>query len=212
MSARKRKEKARGAQEPVRTDASRSAAQEPGDAADAPSFWGRDNIENFLVAVILALLFRGFEAEAFVIPTGSMAPTLMGRHKDLRCDECGFRFQTGESLDPVPEGGDRINHRMIRPGIDGVVCPNCRYSMHTPLGGRRFVPYTGDRILVNKFAYQTADPERWDVIVFKYPGNAKQNYIKRLVGLPNETLTIRHGDVFTSSSTEEARIARKPPR
>ncbi|HEY6565017.1 MAG TPA: signal peptidase I, partial [Pirellulaceae bacterium] len=82
----------------------------------------------------------------------------------------------------------------------------------TPLGGRRFVPYTGDRILVNKFAYQTADPERWDVIVFKYPGNAKQNYIKRLVGLPNETLTIRHGDVFTSSSTEDARIARKPPR
>ena len=67
--------------------------------------------------------------------------------------------------------------------------------------------------MVSKFTYALGDPERWDVIVFKYPGNPKQNYIKRLVGLPNETLTLRHGDVYvrpTGSDLDDV-ILRKPP-
>ena len=49
--------------------------------------------------------------------------------------------------------------------------------------------------------------------MFKYPGNAKQNYIKRLVGLPGEHILIRHGDIFVRTESEEAfSIARKPPR
>jgi signal peptidase I len=77
--------------------------------------------------------------------------------------------------------------------------------------------FNGDRILVNKFAYQFHEPRRWDVIVFKYPGNAKVNYIKRLVGLPGETLKIEHGDVHIldpatgESSRQQFRIERKPP-
>ena len=73
--------------------------------------------------------------------------------------------------------------------------------------------FTGDRILVNKFAYQFGEPQRWDVIVFKFPGNAKQNYIKRLVGLPGETIRIRQGDIYTRRGDEDTFvIARKPPR
>ena len=52
-----------------------------------------------MVAFTLALLFRAFEAEAFVIPTGSMAPTLMGRHKDLICDSCGIDYRVGCSAE-----------------------------------------------------------------------------------------------------------------
>ena len=40
---------------------------------------GRETFESIVVAFVLAFLFRAFEAEAFVIPTGSMAPTLYGR-------------------------------------------------------------------------------------------------------------------------------------
>ena len=65
----------------------------------------RETVEAFIVAFILALLFRAFLAEAFVIPTGSMAPTLMGAHKDISCSQCGTSFQCGasrERSDPNP--------------------------------------------------------------------------------------------------------------
>ena len=51
----------------------------------------RESIESFVV-VFLAFLIWSFEAEGFVIPTGSMAPTLMGRHKEIVCPECGYTY------------------------------------------------------------------------------------------------------------------------
>jgi signal peptidase I len=44
----------------------------------------RESIESFVV-VFVAFLLWSLEAEGFVIPTGSMAPTLVGRHKDVTC-------------------------------------------------------------------------------------------------------------------------------
>ncbi len=181
----------------------------------------RETIESVVVAVVLAFLFRAFVAEAFVIPTGSMAPTLQGRHLDVYCDQCGHRFQTGASSENFP----RSHHDFTQ--VRDATCPICRYTMALERSdpGTFFLwrgnrdAFNGDRILVSKFAYQLAEPKRWDVIVFKYPGNAKQNYIKRLVGLPGETLWIRHGDVFVMEPSEKEkpaaerrrRIARKPP-
>jgi signal peptidase I len=66
-------------------------------------------------------------------------------------------------------------------------------------------PWTGDKILVNKFAYDFRDPQRWEVAVFKYPVDTSRNYIKRVVGLPGETIEVRHGDVYINEE-----IARKP--
>jgi signal peptidase I len=66
-------------------------------------------------------------------------------------------------------------------------------------------PVYGDKILVNKFAYDFKEPKRWDIIVFKYPEDTSKNYIKRLVGLPGETVKVRDGDVFIDGG-----IARKP--
>ena len=72
----------------------------------------RDTVEAIVVAFILALVVRGFEAQAFVIPTGSMAPTLMGRHKEVACPQCGFhlrRQRIARSRDSVgrPDGAIR---------------------------------------------------------------------------------------------------------
>ena len=64
----------------------------------------RETIESIIVAFVLAFLFRTFEAEAFVIPTGSMAPTLMGKHKDLDCPECKCPYQVSASDDEQPDG------------------------------------------------------------------------------------------------------------
>jgi signal peptidase I len=167
---------------------------------------GRETVEALAVAIILALLFRVFLAEAFVIPTGSMAPTLMGAHKDIFCSRCECRFQIGASIE-----------REYAPAktVVGGVCPNCRTMNCLDLANNpNHGTFNGDRIVVNRFQYALSDPRRWDVVVFKYPGNPKQNYIKRLVGIPNETLTIRHGDVYarpTGDSKAKDTVLRKSP-
>ncbi|OYP35158.1 signal peptidase I [Rhodopirellula sp. MGV] len=163
----------------------------------------RETVEAFVVAFILALLFRAFIAEAFVIPTGSMAPALMGAHKDIWCSQCDHRFQIGASKERRgPYQDDTV--------VAGI-CPNCRYTNSLDLADDSSDrTFNGDRILVSKYAYAISDPERWDVIVFKFPGNPKQNYIKRLVGLPEETLSIRHGDVYVEDKSGVKSILRKP--
>ena len=69
----------------------------------------------------------------------------------------------------------------------------------------------GDRIIVNRFKYEMEDPERYDGVVFRYPLSRMLNYVKRLVGLPGETLKIGHGDIYTSDDDGESfNVARKP--
>lgn len=179
----------------------------------------REVIESVVIAFVLAFLFRTFEAEAFVIPTGSMAPTLMGRHKDVSCEKCGFPYQVSASSEVDPRTGrrpiDPVTGKEIRIDVVAGTCPVCRHRMY--LGsdnpeGNKHPSFTGDRILVAKFPYQFGDPQRWDVAVFRFPGGATTNYIKRIVGLPRETVRIRHGNLWVKRDGESAfTIARKPP-
>jgi signal peptidase I len=168
----------------------------------------RETIESIVIAFILAFLFRTFEAEAFVIPTGSMAPTLQGRHKDIECPKCGYHYRVSASQE-VDENG---NQRGTCHVVSGT-CPMCRYKLDVDgEDGKDYPSYNGDRIIVSKFAYDLEDPHRWDVVVFKYPEDAKTNYIKRLVGLPNERIKILYGDIYTAPlGSGEFNIARKPP-
>jgi signal peptidase I len=181
-----------------------------GSNAPQPDNW-RETIESIVVAFVLAFLFRTFEAEAFVIPTGSMAPTLYGQHRDVYCSKCGTRFAVGVNSLPSPDA--EIRDGMIVPLYRShfAICPNanCRF----PNDVLEDEMFAGDRILVNKFPYEFGDPQRWDVVVFKFPEQAKTNYIKRLVGLPGEKLKIVGGNIMVkpSGTDDPYHIARKSP-
>ena len=67
----------------------------------------------------------------------------------------------------------------------------------------------GDHLLVDKLSYAPAgsftryllpytDPKRGDIIVFRYPMDISQNYVKRVIGLPGDTIEIRGGDLFVN--------------
>jgi len=165
----------------------------------------RDTVEAIVVAFILALLVRGFEAQAFVIPTGSMAPTLMGRHKEIACPQCGYVFAVNFS--------EEVEARSSPSASLWGLCSNCRYQAR--LDGTP--SFKGDRILVMMFPYDldflpgSRPPDRWDVVVFRYPEEPEVSYIKRLVGLPGETIRIVHGDVYIKPPGGDTfTLARKP--
>lgn len=168
----------------------------------------RETVESIIVAFILAFLFRAFVAEAFVIPTGSMAPTLMGAHKDIYCEYCGQQYQASASSEFDSNTGALREVVTI-----ASTCSTCRgLNAYDFRNNRNHASFDGDRILVSKFDYVFSRPKRWDVFVFKFPTEARMNYIKRLVGLPGETLLIDEGDVYTrTKDSPEWTIARKPP-
>jgi signal peptidase I len=162
----------------------------------------RDTVESIWIAIVLAFILRAFIVEAFVIPTGSMAPRLMGEHWDLRCPNDGYEYAFGWPDPNVsPARGDE---KMPV----GAYCPNCDYRY-----AEKAYVNAGDRVLVNKVLYYFSDPQPWDVVVFKNPQDNQQNYIKRLAGLPGESIEIIHGDVFVKGKGEDAwRIRRKPAK
>ncbi|QDU58749.1 signal peptidase I [Aeoliella mucimassa] len=209
----KNNKKKSGSNVPLPSSRKEPEAESPKPNAHPSQSAVRETFESLAIAFILAFLIRTFVVEPFVIPTGSMSPALRGVHKDLECPQCGHRYRVNASQDMAPQ-----QERCV-----GGMCPMCRYTMafDTEAAAKSKVApklaanepnYSGDRIIVNKFQYSFQEPERWDVVVFKYPGNATQNYIKRLVGLPEETLRIFGGDLFVRHVGEKQfTIARKPP-
>ena len=198
---------------PEAPGSARAPAKKPRPSAEGPreKEGVRETVEAVVVAMILALLVRGFEAEAFVIPTGSMAPTLMGRHKEILCPQCGYLYAVNASDEVESTNGVLPRGRRVYSGI----CVNCRFQAHVDDAPS----FKGDRILVMKFPYDlsflpgASGPERWDVVVFRYPEEPEVSYIKRLVGLPGEVLKVYFGDVYIKRPGEtEFRIERKPLR
>jgi signal peptidase I len=78
----------------------------------------------------------------------------------------------------------------------GIVLPFRVYVAEPYLvDGRSMDPTfkSGDYLIVNKLVYRFKEPERNSVIVFKYPNDPKKSFIKRIVGLPNETIEVKDG-------------------
>lgn len=57
----------------------------------------------------------------------------------------------------------------------------------------------GDYLIIDEISYRFREPQRGEVIVFKYPNNPSQRYIKRIIGLPGETVEVKDGKVFIAN-------------
>ncbi|MFW6335574.1 MAG: S26 family signal peptidase [Phycisphaeraceae bacterium] len=197
------------ASDPPRGDAGAAPPQPPA-LAEAPSAAKpavredslKETFESIVIAFILAFVFRAYIVEAFIIPTGSMAPTLLGAHLDLRSPHSGYRYTTNApssgnvALRAMPHGGDVLDPMTVLPQR---IARGTRTS-------------TGDRILVQKYIYFLSEPRRWDVVVFKAPHSPEENFIKRLVGKPHEDLYLLDGNVYVRPRGKDWRIARKTDR
>jgi signal peptidase I len=181
------------------------------DKARGPSHGPKETISSLIIAFVFAFVFRGFVVEAFVIPTGSMGPTLLGKHTRFQSPESGVVWP----VDPSPSRtgglvgvGDNPDALTATDPMTGAQVGN---ELPLELGQHKDL-LAGDRIFVLKYLYSIYDPARFDVVVFKYPGRPEsdmdmgqqQNYIKRLVGLPGEEVALVDGDVFRRPATGQA--------
>ncbi len=153
----------------------------------------KETFESIVIAFILAFVFRAYVVEAFVIPTGSMAPTLMGEHLRITCEQCGYHFtvDTPATLPSQPVNGRQLNRD------EPYACPMCLYQQ--PVLRDTYVS-AGDRILVHKYLYSIFEPQRWDVVVFRAPHKPQTNFIKRLVGLPGQDTMIYEGNIYYNAT------------
>lgn len=69
----------------------------------------------------------------------------------------------------------------------------------------------GEYILVNKLAYKTGEPARGDIIVFIFPVNPQEDLIKRVIGLPGETISVHNGVVAVNGTPLTEPYIASPP-
>ncbi len=142
-----------------------------------------------LVLLVAWLVVQPFLLEAYLIPTNSMAPTIVGNHMETRCPRCGSALFVS-ATEPY-----------VRQDEDLGICTQCLQAsiVKVPEGE----PLTGDRII----AFKPLAPRRWDLIVFRLPSDPAVVYVKRLIGLPGEEVAIHDGEVWINGQLEK-----KPPR
>lgn len=117
-----------------------------------PEPWYLDYARSFFPVLLLVFLLRGFIAEPFRIPSGSMLPTL----------EIG----------------------------DFILVNKFNYGLRLPITHTKVVAIN--------------EPERGDVVVFRFPPNPSQNYIKRLIGVPGDLITYRNQTLFVNGEKIES--------
>jgi signal peptidase I len=83
-----------------------------------------------------------------------------------------------------------------------------------PTGSMMDLINPNDRIVAFRLSYLFGKPERFDVAVFRYPDDREKLYVKRVIGLPGETVTIRQGKVYINDETTplDDAFIREPPK
>jgi len=145
-------------------------------------------VERSVLLLVAVLAMQTWYVEGLLVPcpvaSGSMAETLLGVHREVTCKDCGLQFVCDADLKPVSARA---------------VCPNCGYA-DNDLDSRPDL--AGDRVLVAKPIFQFRRPRRWEVVAFRDPGQASRTLVKRVAGLPGESIQIRHGDVYADGQIQ----------
>lgn len=147
-------------------------------------------VELAIGAAIAATLTTTWLAVGYRVPSGSMAPAVLGVHRRVACADCGLPLAVGGGAeDQLPSLGARA------------ICPNCGGA--TPIDD--LPNRAGDRLIAWPSACLLRSPRRWQMTLCRDPEDATRTLLKRVVGLPGETIELRGGDVFVNGE-----IARKP--
>ena len=83
-------------------------------------------------------------------------------------------------------------------------------NAEVPTGSMKNTIMEGDRLIGFRLSYLFSKPERGDVIIFKYPDDEKQNFVKRVIGIPGDVVQIIHGKVYVNGNELDEPYLREP--
>lgn len=79
-----------------------------------------------------------------------------------------------------------------------------------PTGSMKDTINENDRLIGLRLAYVAAEPQRGDVVIFKYPDDESTKFVKRVIGLPGETVSFKNGDVYIDGELLEEDYTMEP--
>jgi signal peptidase I len=165
----------------------------PNMSAHPRSRWRLRTVIERLIALLIALVacqtwvIQGIPV-ACQVSGGSMAETLLGEHFALKCPDCGSPF--------VCDAGASRAKALA-------TCPNCGYQ-DVPLDDQR--PLPGERVWIDRSSFCLRSPQRWQVAALYQPEQGKAIAVKRIVGLPEETIRIHDGDVYVDGQVQRKNL------
>lgn len=71
-------------------------------------------------------------------------------------------------------------------------------NAEVPTGSMKNTIMEHDRLIGFRLAYVFDEPKRGDVVIFKFPDNEEQNYVKRIIGIPGDVIQIKNGQVYVN--------------
>ncbi len=154
----------------------------------------RAAVETLAMLVMAAVMVHTFCVSGWLAPiivsSGSMAPAFLGPHISAECPDCGMPLVCDEA---------------DWPNRETLACPNC---------GRQQIPIgeaarAGDRLLINRAVAGSLSPWRWQPALFFCPDRPGEYCLKRVVGLPGESIEIRGGDVFVDGAITRKTLAQQ---
>lgn len=104
--------------------------------------------------------------------------------------------ENAEKLDPVKELFSFLLSFVFAVAVAMLVQRFVIINANIPSGSMENTIMTGDRLIGNRLAYLFGEPERGDIVIFKYPDDESQLFVKRVIGLPGETVTVEDAKVY----------------
>jgi|GEM_PF-1000301 len=147
--------------------------------------WLLTCVSSIIMLFVVLFITKPFLIDFYSIPTNSMGPTLCGWHVQGTCTECGGRAIGSPHL---PYRYSRQDEPADRARL--MICESCyRMNQIVPTDD---VIHAGDKMIVARYL----KPKRWDIVVFRFPEDPSATFVKRLVGMPGETVVIEDGSVW----------------
>ena len=123
-----------------------------------------------------------------------------------------------ENVENQEDNKRRDRHGILKEVLDWVVffviLIGLTFLINTYVGQRTYISgpsmqptlHDGDNLIVDKISYRFTDPKRYDIIVFPYRYQNDTFYIKRIIGLPGETVQIINGYVYINGELREDEV------